>query len=104
MSTTDHTPESGLGLATDADADGRLEPSPMLHVTATLLAFGATSLVRRAMDAGYRRTTGRPTPSPTDGTSGVLRTVAWAALTAATAAIVEVAVLRALEGSRRTPD
>lgn len=97
------TPGATLGLAGDTDGHGSLEPGPMLHVAATLMAFGATSIVRRAMDAGYRRATGRPTPSPTDGTSGILRTVAWAAVTAATAAVVEVAILRAMEGSRRTP-
>lgn len=87
-------------LAVSTDEHGNLQPGPALHIAATLLAFGATSVVRRAMDAGYRRTTGRMTPSPTDGTSGLMRTVAWAALTAATAAVVEVAILRAMEGSR----
>ena len=87
-------------IASDDDADGSLEPGPGLHVAATLIAFGATAIVRRAMDSGYRRATGRPTPSPTDGTSSALRTIAWAALTAATAAVVEVAILRAMEGRR----
>lgn len=98
---TDKTPGSSLGLVQDADQDGSLEPGPMLHVAATLVAFGATAIVRRAMDSGYRRVTGRPTPSPTDSSSGIMRTIAWAAVTAATAAVVEVAVLRAFEGSRR---
>ena len=97
----DATSAAGLGLATDDDHDGSLEPGPVLHVAATLIAFGATAVVRRAMDAGYHRATGRATPSPTDGTSGIVRTVAWAALTAATAAVVEVAVLRLMEGRRR---
>jgi hypothetical protein len=87
-------------LAVKTDDEGNLESGPVLHLAATLLAFGATSIVRRAMDAGYKRATGRLTPSPTDGTSGILTTVAWAALTAATAAVVEVAILRTLEGSR----
>ena len=90
----------GLAFATDDNGDGSLEPGPALHITATLVAFGATAIVRKAMDAGYQRATGRMTPSPTDGTSGIFRTVAWAALTAATAAIIEVAILRAMEGSR----
>lgn len=92
---------AGLAFTTDKDGDGSLEAGPALHIAATLVAFGATAIVRRAMDAGYRRATGRQTPSATDGTSGFVRTVAWAAVTAATAAIVEVAVLRAMEGQRR---
>lgn len=87
-------PADALALTDDG------QPSAMLHLTATLVAFGATTLVRRALDGGYRRATGRPVPG-TDPATSIGRALAWAALTAATAAVVEVAVLRAIEGRRR---
>lgn len=93
----DDAPAGELALA---DADQPDQPGAMLHLTATLVAFGATTLVRRALDGGYRRATGRPTPAA-DASTSLGRALAWAALTAATAAVVEVAVLRIVEGRRR---
>lgn len=92
------------GHPSTADDPGRelatTEPGPLLHLTATLVAFGATTLVRRALDSGYRAATGRPTPRADDPTSSFARAIAWAAVTAATAAVVEVAVLRVIERQR----
>lgn len=97
MGGTDDTLDDGLG---EQLGDQLAEPSPLLHLSATLVAFGATTLVRRALDSGYRRATGHATPNANDPSSSLARTIAWAALTAATAAVVEVAVLRAMQRRR----
>lgn len=74
---------------------------PDLHLLAPVIAVGATMLIRKALDSGYRRVTGRQAPGPRDTSSSVLRVLAWTAVTAAVAAAVEVAVYRLTEGSRR---
>jgi anti-sigma-K factor RskA len=89
--------KSGTTNATaDAETHNPEENSMMVHVLAPLAAIGATWAVRKALNSSYRSVTGRSAPNPQDvnGTWG--SALMWAALTAASAAVVEVAVYRYL--------
>lgn len=74
------------------DLDQTDEPS--FTLMAPVIAVGATMLVRKLLDTGYRRVTGREAPGPRDTADGLMRVIAWTVATAAAAAIVEVAVYR----------
>jgi hypothetical protein len=78
----------------------QVEVSPLVHVIAPIVAIGATMLVRKAMNVGYRRATGTDAPGPRDPGVTLGRALIWAVVTAATAAAVEVAVYRI---TARTP-
>lgn len=81
------------GSSTDpAPAD--VHVNPLAHLIAPLAAIGATLLVRKLLTSGYERATGHPAPAPRDPQVSFARAVAWTAVTAATAAVVEVAVYR----------
>jgi hypothetical protein len=68
--------------------------NPMVHLIAPLVAFGATMIVRKVMNSSYRKVTGTQPPGAHDEQVSFARAVMWAAATAATAAVVEVAVYR----------
>ena len=68
----------------------------VIHVLAPLAAMGATWAARKALDTGYRSVTGRIAPNSQDVQVRLGSAVMWAAITAASAAIVEVAVFRFL--------
>ncbi|MGY9023471.1 MAG: DUF4235 domain-containing protein [Candidatus Nanopelagicales bacterium] len=68
----------------------------VIHVLAPLAAMGATWATRKALDTGYRSVTGRIAPNSQDVQVRLGSAVMWAAITAASAAIVEVAVFRSL--------
>lgn len=72
------------------------ESNVMVHVLAPLAAIGATWAVRKALDSSYRSIMGKAAPNPQDvnGTWGSV--LMWAVVTAASAAVVEVAVYRYL--------
>lgn len=70
------------------------EINPMMHLVAPIVAIGATMLVRKAMNSGYRRVTGHDAPDPRAPQVTFARAMLWAIVTAATAAAVEVAVYR----------
>lgn len=78
------TPESGV-----------VEINPLAHLIAPIAAIGATMLARKLMTTGYERATGRHAPAPRDPAVSFGRALVWTAVTAATAAVVEVAVYRA---------
>lgn len=86
---------------------GSVEPtvqvSPMVHVVAPLLAIGATMVARSLLNRGYRAVTGSPAPGANDPGVTFLRAVMWAGMTAATAAIVEVAVYRMVQRAGSHP-
>jgi hypothetical protein len=77
-----------------ADVDVQIEVNPIAHLIAPLAAIGATIIVRKMMDSGYKKVTGGPVPAPRDPRVTFGRALMWAAVTAATAAVVEVAVYR----------
>ena len=68
----------------------------VIHVLAPLVVMGATWGVRKALDNGYRRFTGHSAPNAHDTQISLGSALAWAAITAASAAVVEVAVFRFL--------
>jgi len=67
----------------------------LASIIAPALAFGATILAKKALTSGYRSITGKEAPSGKDRTAGLGSVLAWAALTAATSAVIEVAIFRA---------
>ena len=68
----------------------------VIHVLAPLAAMGATWAALKALDTGYRSVTGRNAPNSQDLQARLGSAVMWAAITAASAAVVEVAVFRFL--------
>ncbi len=72
------------------------ESNLMVHVLAPLAAIGATWAVRKALDTGYRSVTGHSAPNSQDVQVKLGSALMWAAITAASAAVVEVAVFRFL--------
>ena len=77
-----------------ADVDVQVEVSPIAHIIAPIVAIGATMLVRKWMNSGYKRVANGPVPTAGDPRVSLGRALMWSALTAATAAVVEVAVFR----------
>jgi hypothetical protein len=71
--------------------------SAAMHLITPVVAMGATMLMRKALNAGYRRVTGSAPPSATDTSITFRRAMFWAITTAATAAIVEVAIYRLMD-------
>ncbi len=69
-------------------------PSPLVHLVAPIVAIGATMIVRKALNAGYRRATGSDAPGPRDPGVSIGRVILWSVVTAAAATAVEVAVYR----------
>lgn len=70
------------------------EVNPMMHLVAPIVAIGATMIVRKVLNSGYRRVTGSPAPDIHQPGVTLTRALVWAVATAATAAAVEVAVYR----------
>lgn len=67
---------------------------PLLHLLAPLVAAGAVWAARQAINRGYERFSGRQAPSPGDAQTSWRRAIAWTAVTASTAAVIEVVVRR----------
>ena len=79
-------------------AQNSVEPTrvnPMVHVVAPLIAIGATMIVRKMLNQGYKRTTGHAAPDSRDPNTRLASALIWTAVTAAAAAVAEVAVYRA---------
>lgn len=75
----------------------------LVHIVAPIAVIGATMVVRKAMNIGYRKVTGAAPPDPRDAATTWMRAISWAAITAATAAIVEVVVYRLASGEEHIP-
>jgi hypothetical protein len=65
-----------------------------VHIVAPLAAMAATWAVRKMLNSGYARIAGKRAPAPEDSSVSFGSALAWAAVTAASAAVVEVAVYR----------
>jgi hypothetical protein len=80
------------------------EPNPVMHLLAPVIAIVATMAVRKALAIGYEQVTGHKPPAPRDPAVRFTRAVAWAVVTAATAAAVETMVYRAVNKSGSSAD
>lgn len=76
------------------EQDAQPHVNPMIHVVAPVLALGATFVVRRMLNSGFRSLTGHTPPDAQERSTPLLQALAWTAVAAATAAVVEVAVYR----------
>lgn len=74
--------------------DTQVQVNPLAHLIAPVAAIGATFLVRKALDRGYRSVTGHRAPEARDPGVSLRQALLWTAATAVTAALVEVAVYR----------
>ena len=75
--------------------DAAPSKAPVAMMVAPVVAFGATFLARKALSSAYRAVTGSDAPSHNDRTVPVGKVIAWAALSGATAAVIEVVAFRA---------
>lgn len=69
-------------------------PAHMAAIVTPVLAFGATFLARKLLSSTYRSVTGSPAPSHTDRNASLTSIIAWAALSGATAAVIEALIFR----------
>lgn len=69
-------------------------PAPIAAIVAPVLAFGATFLARKALGVAYRSVTGTDAPSNKDRRASLTSIIAWAAISGATAAVIEALVFR----------
>lgn len=84
-----------MNVSKDSDSYANT-PIPMsVHLIAPILAIGATALARKFLNTGYRKVTGHAAPDSRDPSVSIVSALAWTALTAATAAVVEVGIYRA---------
>lgn len=82
-------------LAQDSADIGEPQLPMSVHLIAPILAIGATALARKFLNSGYRKVTGHTAPDSRDPSVSIVSALAWTALTAATAAVVEVGIYRA---------
>jgi hypothetical protein len=84
------------------DADDLVEASTVVKIAAPVIAFGAAWIVRKAMETAYTKATGHAPPKVSDPDARMVRIIVWAAATAATIAVVNVAVDRMTAPKRIT--
>ncbi|MDD2859167.1 MAG: DUF4235 domain-containing protein [Candidatus Nanopelagicales bacterium] len=84
--------------------EGDTEPSAAMHLIAPIAAIGATMVMRKVLSVGYARSTGGPAPDPRDPRVSFGRALAWAIITAATAAAVETVVYRVMNRGTHESD
>jgi hypothetical protein len=78
-------------LAEDLELE---DPSAVARMVAPVAALAATWVVQRVMSSGYRAVTGKEPPHASDRQQSLTRVFLWAAATAATIAMVNVAIDR----------
>ena len=83
-----------LGEAREDSGAGSQQNNIAIHVVAPIVAMTATWAVRKMLDSGYRKALGRKAPVADDPTVNLGNALIWSAITAASAAVVEVAVYR----------
>jgi Protein of unknown function (DUF4235) len=79
-------------VATDVEYGGRAHP--LLHLLAPLVAAVAVWVARAGIGITYERVSGRKRPIPSDPETSWGQAIVWTAMTATTAAVIEVAVRR----------
>lgn len=71
-------------------------PHPMLKVAAPLIVIAATWATRKTLTLGYSALTGKQPPNPDDRRVSFGRALTWTIATAATAAVVQMVIYRAV--------
>lgn len=79
-------------VATDVEYGGRAHP--LFHLLAPLVAAGAVWVARAGIGITYERVAGRTRPIPSDPETSWRQAIVWTAVTATTAAVIEVTVRR----------
>ena len=79
-------------VATDVEYGGRAHP--LFHLLAPLVAGGAVWVARAGIGMTYERVAGRTRPIPSDPETSWGQAIVWTAVTATTAAVIEVTVRR----------
>ena len=75
--------------------DAAPSKAPVATMVAPVVAFGATFVARKVLSSAYRSVTGSDAPSHNDRSVPLGKVIAWAALSGATAAVIEVVAFRA---------
>jgi len=78
------------------------DPSTIARIVAPVAAIAATWVVQRVMSSGYRAFTGKEPPHASDRNQSLARVFLWAAATAATIAVVNVAIDRFISPQEHT--
>lgn len=68
--------------------------SNAVKMIAPFAAMGATWGVRKILDSAYRKKTGKEPPHARNPDTSMMQVIAWAAVTAATLAVVQVMIDR----------
>jgi len=89
----------------DATVDTEIEVNPLVHLIAPVAAIVGTMIVRKILNSGYERATGKPAPLPRDPRTSLTRALVWTAVITTTAAVAEVAIYRAVNriGEKNVP-
>lgn len=85
---------SGAMSSSDPAPASAPASAPIAAVVAPVLAFGATFVARKALAGVYRSVTGREAPSNRDRQTSLAAIIAWAAISGATAAVIEALIFR----------
>jgi hypothetical protein len=76
------------------DTDELVEASTVLKIAAPVIAFSAAWAVRKVLESTYEKATGSAPPRAADPDAKMSRIILWAIATAASIAVVNVAVDR----------
>lgn len=87
MSRTDRTSLAG--------ASHERAPGALVALVAPIIAIGVTAVSRKALASAYRSITGSQAPNIKDRHASLGSVIAWAAVTGATAAVIEAVIFRA---------
>ena len=79
----------------DTNPKGSVTVNPLVHIVAPIASIAATMVARKVLNGAFTTVTGHTPPLPKDPSVSWRSAIAWTALTAATAAVVEVMVYRA---------
>lgn len=88
-----HEPSPNPHSASDTTTSS--PSSPVVALVAPVIAFGVTAVSRKVLASAYRSITGSEAPSTRDRRASLGSVIAWAALTGATAAVIEAVIFRA---------
>ena len=73
-----------------------IEVNPLVHVVAPVVAIVGTMLIRKVINSGYEKMTGRTAPLPRDPAVPWGRALMWTVVITTSAAVAEVVIYRAI--------